>query len=128
MSRLQCLWPLDPTTSFAKQAVPWETHLHAFACYNLYLADFVPDLSFLFLLASSASLWTRYSSESFGTSGASPCDSRHSLMALLNWFPISRHALSLSRFRVHTATRSPALRRLVLPTSEGVSANRAVRR
>lgn len=45
--------PPSPNKLFV---LPWETHMHAFACYNLYLVDFVPDLSFLFLLASSASL------------------------------------------------------------------------
>jgi hypothetical protein len=33
-------------------------------------------------------------------------------MALRNWAPISRHAFSSSAVLVHTATRSPAFRKL----------------
>jgi len=55
----------------------------------------------------SASLWTWYSMDPAGTS-----PSRHSEMALRNWSPISFTHASLSALRVHTATRSPALRRL----------------
>ena len=75
--------------------------------YNRYLADFAPDLAFLSLLLSSASLCTKYSRESLGTSVW-----RHSLIAPWNCFPISMHAVLSSAVLVHTATLSPALRRL----------------